>query len=129
MDPIGTREMKDLIVSLKEQGKTVVLCSHLLADVQDVCDRVTILFRGKMQEQGAVSDLLQVRDVTQIETGGMTAEQIVKLKVMMAEMGVADPKVTHPTTTLEDLFMRIVKENTTANGGRPTAYTGSNEGR
>src|SRR5687767_8405320 len=50
LDPIGTREMKDLILSLKRQGKTVLLCSHLLADVQDVCDRITILFRGKMME-------------------------------------------------------------------------------
>src|SRR3954452_8809459 len=52
LDPIGTREMKDLILSLKNQGKTVLLCSHLLADVQDVCDRITILFRGKMQTLG-----------------------------------------------------------------------------
>src|SRR5690349_2935025 len=61
LDPIGTREMKDLIVSLKKQGKTVLLCSHLLADVQDVCDRITILFRGKMQTLGQVRDLLQVK--------------------------------------------------------------------
>jgi ABC-type multidrug transport system ATPase subunit len=53
LDPIGTREMKDLIKSLREQGKTVLLCSHLLADVQDVCDRITILFRGKMHDAGA----------------------------------------------------------------------------
>src|SRR3954453_5020978 len=62
LDPIGTREMKDLILSLKQQGKTVLLCSHLLADVQDVCDRITILFRGKMQslmweEPGEINDL------------------------------------------------------------------------
>src|SRR3954465_5546280 len=67
LDPIGTREMKDLILSLKAQGKTVLLCSHLLADVQDVCDRITILFKGKRMELGAVRDLLQVRDVTQIQ--------------------------------------------------------------
>src|SRR5881394_1859877 len=73
LDPIGTREMKDLILSLKEQGKTVLLCSHLLADVQDVCDRITILFRGKRMELGHVRDLLQVKDVTQIQARGMTA--------------------------------------------------------
>src|SRR5450755_539959 len=75
LDPIGTREMKDLILSLKQQGKTVLLCSHLLADVQDVCDRITILFRGKMQELGHVRDLLQVKDITQIQARGMTPEQ------------------------------------------------------
>jgi ABC-2 type transport system ATP-binding protein len=125
LDPIGTREMKDLIVSLKQQGKTVLLCSHLLADVQDVCDRITILFRGRMQQLGAVKDLLQVRDITQLETRGMTETQIQELRVQLSRMGLNDTKITHPTTTLEDLFMRIVKENT-SNGQAP-AYTGSNE--
>src|SRR5438874_4172575 len=76
LDPIGTREMKDLILSLKAQGKTVLLCSHLLADVQDVCDRITILFKGKMQTLGEVRDLLQVKDITQIEARGLTPQQI-----------------------------------------------------
>src|SRR5215204_268396 len=76
LDPIGTREMKDLILSLKAQGKTVLLCSHLLADVQDVCDRITILFRGERQTLGEVKDLLQVRDITNIEARGMSEQQI-----------------------------------------------------
>src|SRR6516225_3515028 len=116
LDPIGTREMKDLILSLKQQGKTVLLCSHLLADVQDVCDRITILFRGKMQTLGEVKDLLQVRDVTNIETRGMSDPQIEELRQSLSRMGVHDTKITHPTTTLEDLFMRIVRENTAGNG-------------
>jgi len=70
LDPIGTREMKDLVLSLKKQGKTVLLCSHLLYDVQDVCDRITILFKGKMQTLGHVRDLLQVRDITQFQVQG-----------------------------------------------------------
>jgi ABC-2 type transport system ATP-binding protein len=127
LDPIGTREMKDLIVSLKQQGKTVLLCSHLLADVQDVCDRVTILFRGKMQALGNVTDLLQVRDVTQIETGGLSPEQVAQVRTYLQTMGIQDPKVTHPTTTLEDLFMRIVRENTLSTGAG--SYTGSHEAR
>jgi ABC-2 type transport system ATP-binding protein len=114
LDPIGTKEMKDLIKSLKEQGKTVLLCSHLLADVQDVCDRITILFRGKEQIVGPVRDLLQVRDVTQIETRTMTQAQLQEVVAFMAQRGIKDALVTHPTTTLEDLFMRIVKESTPA---------------
>src|SRR3954451_10868811 len=112
LDPIGTREMKDLILSLKQQGKTVLLCSHLLADVQDVCDRITILFKGKRMELGAVRDLLQVRDVTQIQAKGLTTEQVGEVQQFIRQMGVSDATVTHPTTTLEDLFMRIVRENT-----------------
>lgn len=69
LDPIGTREMKDLIIRLKEQGKTVLMCSHLLADVQDVCDRIGILYQGEMKELGRVDTLLAVRDVTEIREG------------------------------------------------------------
>src|SRR4051812_48438026 len=110
LDPIGTREMKDLIVSLKQQGKTILLCSHLLADVQDVCDRITILFGGRMRELGHVRDLLQVKDITQIQARSLTESQIEELRQFLARMGVLG-EVTHPTTTLEDLFMRVVGEN------------------
>jgi ABC-2 type transport system ATP-binding protein len=111
LDPIGTREMKDLILSLKAQGKTVLLCSHLLADVQDVCDRITILFGGRMRELGQVKDLLQVKDITQVQAKSLTESQVAELRQFLARMGVSDATVTHPTTTLEDLFMRVVGEN------------------
>jgi ABC-2 type transport system ATP-binding protein len=104
--------MKDLILSLKAQGKTVLLCSHLLADVQDVCDRITILYRGQMQTLGQVKDLLQVKDVTEIQTKGMDDGQIEQVRQFMKQIGVKDTKITHPTTTLEDLFIRVVRENT-----------------
>jgi len=121
LDPIGTREMKDLILSLKQQGKTVLLCSHLLADVQDVCDRITILFRGKMMELGYVRDLLQIKDVTQIEARGLKDGQLAEVKEFLNRLGARDPVVKHPTTTLEDLFVRVVRENTPGDG----SYTSS----
>jgi ABC-2 type transport system ATP-binding protein len=124
LDPIGTREMKDLILSLKQQGKTVLLCSHLLADVQDVCDRITILFRGRMQTLGDVRDLLQVKDITHIETEGMNEAQVAEVRQFMARLGVSDPRITHPTTTLEDLFMRVIRDNTPGGG----ATTGNGNG-
>src|SRR6478735_115607 len=123
LDPIGTREMKDLILSLKQQGKTVLLCSHLLADVQDVCDRITILFKGRRMELGAVRDLLQVRDVTQIQAKGMTPAQVSEIQQFMARLGVSDPRITHPTTTLEDLFMRVIRDNSP--GGTATSGNGN----
>jgi ABC-2 type transport system ATP-binding protein len=121
LDPIGTREMKDLILDLKKQGKTVLLCSHLLADVQDVCDRITILFRGKMMELGMVKDLLQVKDVTQITARGMTESQLAEVREFLNRMGAKEAQVSHPTTTLEDLFVRVVRENTPGDG----SYTSS----
>src|SRR4051795_1403284 len=99
LDPIGTREMKDLILSLKAQGKTVLLCSHLLYDVQDVCDRITILFKGKMQTLGHVRDLLQVADITQIEARGLSAAQIEEVREFMSRIGAGGAAITHPTTT------------------------------
>jgi len=116
LDPIGTREMKDLILSLKAQGKTVLLCSHLLYDVQDVCDRITILYGGKMQTLGQVRDLLQVKDITQFQVKGLSEAQVQEMRSFLTRMGVDNPTVTHPTTTLEDLFMRVVSENAGHNG-------------
>ncbi len=118
LDPIGTREMKDLILSLKAQGKTVLLCSHLLADVQDVCDRITILFGGKMRTLGEVKDLLQVKDITQVQARGLTADQVAELQQFLSRMGARDAVVSHPTTTLEDLFLRIVEESKKRPGRR-----------
>src|SRR5690349_21073584 len=121
LDPIGTREMKDLILSLKNQGKTVLLCSHLLADVQDVCDRITILFRGKMMELGYVKDLLQVKDVTQISARGLNEGQVREVQDFLNRIGAKDASVSHPTTTLEDMFVKIVRDNTPGGG----TYTSS----
>jgi ABC-2 type transport system ATP-binding protein len=110
LDPIGTREMKDLIVSLKEQGKTVILCSHLLADVEDVCDRVTILFRGQMQTLGQVRDLTQDRGMTVVEAPDLSELQQNELRQYLERQGI-NASLSHPRTTLEDLFVRVVRDN------------------
>jgi ABC-2 type transport system ATP-binding protein len=123
LDPIGTREMKDLILSLKKQGKTVLLCSHLLADVQDVCDRITILYAGRMQTLGEVRDLLQVKDVTQVLARGLGDGQLQELRAFLQRLGATDTTVTHPTTTLEDLFVRVVKDHAKAAAAPPAAST------
>ena len=72
LDPIGTAEIKNLIRELREQGKTIVLSGHLLADMQDICDRIAILHRGELKELGRVSDLLTVQDVTQIKARNLS---------------------------------------------------------
>src|SRR5213595_540252 len=65
LDPLGTRWMKDLIIDLRDQGKTVLMCSHRLDDVQDICDRVAILNDGDLQKLGSVRSLLE--DVQRLE--------------------------------------------------------------
>jgi ABC-2 type transport system ATP-binding protein len=111
LDPIGTREMKDLIIKLREQGKTILMCSHLLADVQDVCDRIAILHQGELKELGRVDDLLSVQDVTQIQAKGLSPEAEQEIRQVIERHNGELVTMEHPTTTLEDLFLKVVRES------------------
>ncbi|MGB9687447.1 ABC transporter ATP-binding protein [Thermogutta sp.] len=111
LDPIGTREMKDLILRLRDQGKTVVMCSHLLADVQDVCDRIGILYQGELKELGRVDQLLAMRDVTEIRVPRMSPDAEAEVKAVLAKHGLEILSWGNPTTSLEHLFLRIIRES------------------
>jgi ABC-2 type transport system ATP-binding protein len=118
LDPIGTREMKDLILELKAQGKTVIMCSHLLADVQDVCDRIAILHQGELKELGRVDQLLKVRDVTQIRATGLSPAAREEIKAVIARHKGDLVAMDNPTTTLEELFLSIVRDSQARPGRR-----------
>src|SRR6516225_9162669 len=120
LDPIGTRWMKDLIKGLRDQGKTVLMCSHRLDDVQDVCDRIAILHDGELQELGQVSRLLQVANRVEIQASGLkpTEELRHDLEAVLRKHGGQIESFGHPTTTLEELFLRIVKESKAHPGRR-----------
>ncbi|MBU4271286.1 MAG: ABC transporter ATP-binding protein [Planctomycetes bacterium] len=111
LDPIGTREMKDLIIKLRDEGKTVLLCSHLLADVQDVCDRIAILYQGELKEMGRVDSLLKVQDVTEIRVAGLSAIGQEEVKQAIERNNGHVLNIGNPTTTLEDLFLKIIRES------------------
>jgi ABC-2 type transport system ATP-binding protein len=107
LDPIGTRQIKDLILKLAERGKTILLSSHLLADVEDVCDRIAILYGGKIQAQGQVKDLLQQTDKRQIITDAISDAAVEKIKqIVQAEH--ADCVITSPMDRLETFFIKTV---------------------
>jgi ABC-2 type transport system ATP-binding protein len=120
LDPIGTRWMKDLIMRLRDQGKTVLMCSHRLDDVQDVCDRIAILHDGELQELGKVNKLLQVANRVEIQASGLkpTEELRRDLEELLRKHGGQLESFGHPTTTLEDLFLRIVEESKAHPGRR-----------
>ena len=118
LDPIGTREMKDLIIDLRSKGKTVVMCSHLLADVQDVCDRIAILYQGELKELGRVDSLLQVQDVTQVQAKGLSAEAQAEIRDVISRHHGELLSMENPTTTLEELFLNIVRESEARPGRR-----------
>ncbi|MFQ5732374.1 MAG: ABC transporter ATP-binding protein [Planctomycetaceae bacterium] len=125
LDPIGTREMKDLILELKDQGKTVVMCSHLLADVQDVCDRIAILYAGELKVVGKVDELLKSQGETQFRTSELSADVIEEVKSVLSKHGAEILQVDHPTNSLEDLFLQTVKESKAYPGRRFTPDNGS----
>ncbi|HEY2841382.1 MAG TPA: ABC transporter ATP-binding protein [Pirellulales bacterium] len=118
LDPIGTREMKDLILKLRDEGKTVLMCSHLLADVQDVCDRIAILHQGELKELGRVDSLLKVRDVTEIRTSALSDEAKAEIEAVVARHNGKMLHVDNPTTTLEELFLTIVRDSEARPGRR-----------
>ena len=118
LDPIGTREMKDLILDLRKKGKTVLMCSHRLDDVQDVCDRIAILHQGELKKLGAVEDLLIVRDITQFQTRGLNGDAQKEIAEVIRRRGGELVSIQNPTTTLEDLFLKVVQESEAHPGRR-----------
>ena len=118
LDPIGTREMKDLILRFRDEGKTIVMCSHLLADVQDVCDRIAILHQGELKELGRVDDLLTVADMTQIRASGLTQECRAELGEVIKRRGGKLLEMDNPSTTLEELFLSVVHDSEARPGRR-----------
>jgi len=107
LDPIGTRQIKDLIIELKKRGKTILLCSHLLADVEDVCDRIAILYAGKIQNLGHVKQLLQQTNKTQITTHTLSPQTLGKVKQLIRSEN-PDCTVTSPMEKLESFFIKTV---------------------
>ncbi|GHT21969.1 ABC transporter ATP-binding protein [Planctomycetales bacterium] len=119
LDPIGTRNMKDLILDLKKQGKTIIMSSHLLADVQDVCDRIGILYQGELKELGRVDDLLKVSNEFEVRTADLSEDsKKAVLKIIEDDKGAKLLYSGNPSTTLEDLFLRIIEESESRPGKR-----------
>ncbi len=107
VDPAGSREIRDLILRLRDSGMTVLLCSHLLGQVQEICDRVGILSRGVMVREGRLSDLISIESQTEfIVEGGETTlnDEIEKLVVDRGGRIVARRK---PQTSLEDFYLAV----------------------
>ena len=118
LDPEGSQDMKRLIENLRDQGKTVVMCSHLLADVQDVCDRIAILYGGELKELGRVEDLLKEQHETQFVTSHLDDTAVDEIKAVLDKHGASLKTCGHPTSSLEDLFMKTVQRSKDRPGQR-----------
>jgi ABC-2 type transport system ATP-binding protein len=110
MDPLGCREVKDLIVALAKRGKTVILSSHLLSDVEDVCDRVVIYYGGKIQAMGTLKELLATPDAVRITTPILPRETMNRvLEVIRKDVSEDRVRVDTPTQNLESYFLGVVQ--------------------
>src|SRR6187431_1249657 len=110
LDPIGCREVKDLILALARRGKTVILSSHLLSDVEDVCDRVVIYYGGKIQAAGTLKELLATPDAVRITTPALPRETMERvLELIRADVATEKVQVDNPTQNLESYFLGVVE--------------------
>jgi len=120
LDPIGREQVKEIIVELKNNAKTVLLCTHLLPDVQDVCDRVAILNDGRLCQQGSLDELLLMKNRTQFTVDGLTEPQRQQLRDLLNRMGHTTVQLIHPQDTLSSLFKKIIEaEGRRVEAGRP----------
>ena len=111
VDPLGSSQIRDLILKLKQMKKTVIFSSHLLEQVEEVSDRVAIFSLGKKVLEGSLSALLTVKEGTEVELPEMTADQQRQLNEALARImgGGAAVQIRKPRITLEQLYLRTVQ--------------------
>ena len=111
LDPLGCREVKDLILTLKRRGKTVLVTSHLLSDVEDICDRVIILYGGRIRAAGDLNDLLTVGDRERITVPTLPPAAMEKLLALLREnLHGEEFKIDRPRRTLEEFFLDVINQ-------------------
>ncbi len=111
LDPLGCRQIKDLILTLASRGKSVLLSSHLLADVEDVCDRIAILYNGRIHAAGPMNELLEERHRHRINLPEqLPPEQLNHVLQCMRDIIGAEPDLEHPRRNLEQFFLEIVEK-------------------
>jgi len=124
LDPMGCRQVKDLILTLARRGKTVILSSHLLADVEHVCDRVAIMGDGVILVQGRVRELLEQHDRCRLTFPALAPDRLeTVLQALRRETG-SNPAVDHPTLSMEQFFIETIgqvrPETAAPTGATPT---------
>jgi len=110
VDPRGSRQIRDLILELKRQGISVILSSHLLEQVQEVCDRIGIIYKGRMMREGRLDELTEVQEETELVLEGASEELLGKVKTLVESEGAAVKRAGPPHTTLEGVFLEATEE-------------------
>ncbi len=112
VDPAGSRRIRDLILDCKRLGITVLVTSHLLEQMQEVCDRVGIMAQGQMVREGPLAQLISVENQTEIVIEDASPEVLAQIKTLLSEDGKNGKLIScgHPSTTLERLFLEVTNK-------------------
>ncbi|MEY2487297.1 MAG: type transport system ATP-binding protein [Verrucomicrobiota bacterium] len=113
VDPVGSREIRDLIIDLKRRGITVLLSSHLLAQAQEICDRVGILANGVLVREGRLDELITLNDRTEVVLEHASDALVTAIDALAARSGAKLIAQRKSTTTLEQLFLEATKKHET----------------
>jgi len=130
LDPIACRQVKDLIAALARSGKTILMSSHLLADVEDVCTELVILHNGRARAAGLTRKLLTQSDRTRLTFPSLPADTLKRLLAAFRAEAGADPQVDHPSLNLEQFFLEVVEAASRSDtsptgatlGGKPAPF-------
>ncbi len=107
VDPAGSREIRDLILDFKTRGITVLLCSHLLEQVQEICDRIGILHRGELIREGKLEDLISIQNQTELILEDASPELLSELQAVIANSSARLLDQRKPQKTLERYFLDV----------------------
>ena len=111
LDPLGSRQIRDLIFELKKRGKTVLLTSHLLEQVQEVCDRIGIMSRGSMVREGKLADLVTVQGQTEYVVQHAAADLEEKIAALANASGAKLTETRKARLTLERVFLEATGQD------------------
>ena len=109
VDPAGSREIRDLILEFKSRGITILLCSHLLGQVQEICDRIGILNKGRLVREGALDSLITIENQTQLVFENASPELLARFEAEAQACGAKLVEKSKPHTTLERFFLEVTK--------------------
>jgi ABC-2 type transport system ATP-binding protein len=110
VDPAGARDIRDLILDLKNRGVTVLLSSHLLGQVQEICDRVGILANGILVREGRLDELIAIQNQTEIVLENASDALIDDIAALAARSNAKILARRSSTTTLERLFLDATEQ-------------------
>jgi len=123
LDPVGCRQTKDLLLSLAARGKTVIISSHLLADMEEVSDRIMLLHNGQTLAEGSINELLTTKSSIRFSFNDLTEKQESSIRKTISKIKGSAPKIDNPKTTLEEFFINTINSTSNSSNNAPSGVT------